>query len=141
MAMFVRIHPKDPRTGHLVERYVYRGFKFEVAKGWYRVPNNLAEELRDCVQDVNAPVPISVFQVATEDEAKKLEQLDYERANPEKKISEAISGAQSVPASRLSEKGGFEEEVFDLEEDEGEEELAPEDTPKPVSDEENPFGS
>jgi hypothetical protein len=126
MAMFVRIHPKDKRTGHLVERYIYRGIKFEEKKGWYRVSDALASELKDMVQDPNAPVPVNVFQVATEEEAKALEQKDYERENPTRKISEAVEGAQTVPDKRLEplpEKEGLDEDEDELEPEEEVEEV------------------
>jgi len=101
MQMVARIVPKDPRRGFKCERYVYRGFRFEASRGWYQVSNELAEELRKCVQDPNAPVFVPIFQVASEADAGKIEREDWEREHPERKITEAIKGAQIVPERRL----------------------------------------
>jgi hypothetical protein len=95
--MYARINPPDPKRGHRCHRYVFRGFRYESEKGWYKVSDQLAAELKTLVEDTNAPIKVLVFQVATEAEAKELSLKDYEAANPERKITEAIAGAQTVP--------------------------------------------
>lgn len=93
---YVRIHPFDPRRGFKVKRYIVLGVRFEADKGWYEVPDDYIPELKSCVQDVSAPVPVPVFQVATKEEAMETARKEYEEQNPERKIEEAVKGAQSV---------------------------------------------
>jgi len=101
MAMFIRIHPFNPQRGFKVRRFVYRGQRFEEERGWYRVTDEFAEEVRDLRQDAYNPDSKPVFQVADADEAKKLSVKDYEEANPTVKIQQAIEGSQEVEETKL----------------------------------------
>jgi hypothetical protein len=100
---FIRIRPYDKRRGQLVQRYVYRGFRFEVARGWYQVEDHIAEELAGVLTFPDNPDSKPVFDVATKEEAEALSMREYEAAHPERKISEAIAGAQTVTEEKLGE--------------------------------------
>jgi len=141
MPKFVRIHPKDPRRGFNIERYIYRGVKFETTRGWYEVSNAVAAQLAECVQDPNAPIPIPVFQVADKKGAVDIERKDYERLNPERKISEAISGAQTVTDVRFDPEAEPEPEIIDEEafEDDDEDDGGESEEDAPLGNKENPF--
>lgn len=136
MDCFARVRPFDPRRGFLCKRYVFKGFKFEAEKGWYKVSESLAADLKKCTQNPNAADPKPVFEIATKEEAEKIAREEYERENPVRKIQEAIAGAQTVPDLKS-----------DTEVPEGKEDEIEEPTPvKPTkasksSGTENPFGA
>ena len=44
--LLVRLKPHDPRRGHVLRRYTYRGIKFHEERGWYRVEKPVADYLR-----------------------------------------------------------------------------------------------
>ena len=71
--LLVRLKPYDPRRGHVVRRFTYRGIKFHEERGWYRVASEVAEYLRAVRQvqsDEHAPL---AFDVCTEEEARALD--------------------------------------------------------------------
>ena len=76
--LLVRLKPYDPRRGHRLRRFTYRGIKFQEERGWYRVDKPVADYLRQVRQvasDEHAPL---AFDVCNADEAKALD------ANPER---------------------------------------------------------
>jgi len=99
---FVRIRPYDKRRGQLVRRYVYRGFRFEVERGWYEVEDHIAEALEGVLTFPDNPDSKPVFDVSTREDAEALARAEYEAQNPERKISEAIAGAQTVTEDKMT---------------------------------------
>lgn len=99
--MYVRIRPYDKRRGQLVRRYVYGGVKFEVDKGWYQTDDVIAEYLKTVLTFPENPDSKPVFDVSDQIGAEKIAKEEYEAANPERKISEATSGAQKVTVADL----------------------------------------
>ena len=96
-SLLVRLKPYDPRRGHRLRRYTYRGIKFQEERGWYRVDKAVADYLREVRQvatDEHAPL---AFDVCTADEAKTLDAKEKDAATPRKtadddiKLSEARS--------------------------------------------------
>ena len=56
--MLCRLKPFDPRRGHVLRRFTYRGIKIHEERGWYRVDKETAEYLRTVRQvhsDEHAP--------------------------------------------------------------------------------------
>lgn len=89
--LFVRLKPFDPRRGHLLRRYTYRGIKFQDERGWYHVPQDVGEYLRTVHQvsgDEHSPL---AFDVGTEAEAKALDAKDKESSVHRRLASEAIT--------------------------------------------------
>ena len=91
--LLVRLKPYNPRRGHVLRRYTYRGIKFHWERGWYRVAKAIAEYLRSVRQvpgDEHAP---PAFDVCTDEEAKKLVSKEKDQAaadaEDEIRISEA----------------------------------------------------
>ena len=71
--MLVRLKTHDPRRGHVLRRYTYRGIKFQVERGWYRVAEEVANYLRSVRQvasDEHSPL---AFDVCTHEEAQARE--------------------------------------------------------------------
>ena len=96
--LLVRLKPHDPRRGHLLRRFTYRGIKFHEERGWYRVEKAVGDYLRTVRQtasDEHAPL---AFDVCTSEEAKGLDSKEKEEAVTRKtaaddiKLSEARSG-------------------------------------------------
>jgi len=100
---YIRIHPHNPQKGFKVKRFGYRGMRFSVEKGWYQVTDEFAEEVKDFTQNLNDPDSKPLFQVASEEEARKLSMKDYEEKNPEVQIEQAVAGAQVVEEEKLQE--------------------------------------
>jgi hypothetical protein len=104
--LLVRLKPHDPRRGHRLRRYTYRGIKFQEERGWYRVDKAVADYLREVRQvatDEHAPL---AFDVCTADEAKALDAKEKDANTPRKtadddiKVSEA-RGDGAVTTSDL----------------------------------------
>ena len=76
--LLVRLKPHDPRRGHLLRRFTYRGIKFQEERGWYRVEAVVADYLREVRQthgDEHSPL---AFDVCTPDEAQTLDAAEKE---------------------------------------------------------------
>ena len=88
--IFVRLKPYDPRRGHVLRRYTYRGIKFQEERGWFRVPKDVADYLRAVHQvpgDEHSPL---AFDCCTEAEAKGLDAKEKESAVTRKTASDDI---------------------------------------------------
>jgi hypothetical protein len=72
--MLVRLKAYDPRRGHVLKRYTYKGLKFLVEKGWYRVTLEVAEYLAGVRQVAYDEISPSAFEVCTEAEARALDE-------------------------------------------------------------------
>ncbi len=98
---FVRIRPYNKARGQLVRRYVYGGVRFEVDHGWYEVDDEIAEYLKTVLTHPQDPDSKPVFDVSDQAGAEKIALDEYEAANPERKITEAIAGRQKVSVDDL----------------------------------------
>jgi len=88
--LLVRLKPHDPRRGHLLRRYTYRGIKFQEERGWYRVEKSVADYLRDVRQtpgDEHAPL---AFDVCTPEEAQALDAQEKEATVTRKAATDDI---------------------------------------------------
>jgi len=89
-AMFVRLKAHDPRRGHVLRRYTYRGIKFQEDRGWYRVEKEIADYLRTVRQvATNEHSPLA-FDVCTEAEAKALDKQEQEAENKRRSATDNI---------------------------------------------------
>lgn len=89
--LLVRLKPYDPRRGHVLRRYTYRGIKFHEERGWYRVDKAVADYLREVRQvpsDEYSPV---AFDVCTDDEAKALDAKDKKATAKRKAATDEIT--------------------------------------------------
>ncbi len=88
--LLVRLKPHDPRRGHKLRRYTYRGIKFQEERGWYRVDKDVADylrEMRQAATDEHAPL---AFDVCTADEAKALDSKEKDDATARKTAADDI---------------------------------------------------
>lgn len=76
----VRLKPYNKKKGHLLQRYTYRGIRFQGSRGWYRVSGDVAGYLKRVFQvpgDADSP---PAFDVCTESEAKEIDKLEAHHA-------------------------------------------------------------
>ena len=85
----VRMKKRDPKHGNVMRRFTYRGAKFEEAKGWYRVSEEVAEYLRNVRQKAHDPQSPLAFDVCTEKEAKGLDTKEAEDEKPKRPAESA----------------------------------------------------
>ena len=88
--MLVRLKPFDPRRGHVLRRFTYRGIKIHQERGWYRVDKDTAEYLRTVRQvhsDEHSPL---AFDVCTEAEAKAMDAKEKEEGAVRKSATDNI---------------------------------------------------
>lgn len=88
MAKLVRLKPYDPKKGHVIRRYTAFSIRFEEARGWYRVTDEVANYLATVHQvpgDEDAPL---AFDVCTEEEAKRIEAVEKKRAEERARAAE-----------------------------------------------------
>ena len=100
--LLVRLKQHDPRRGHVLRRFTYRGIKFHEERGWYRVDKEVGEYLRSVRQvpgGEHAPLP---FDVHTEAEAKALE-ADEAKATTRKKATDPVEASTAVTTADLEE--------------------------------------
>jgi hypothetical protein len=98
-SMLVRLKPHDPRRGHVLRRYTYRGIKFQEERGWYRVQKDVADYLRTVRQvatDEHAPL---AFDVCSEAEARELDKKEQEAQKTRK------AAADTIKLSRARDRG------------------------------------
>lgn len=78
--LLVRLKPHNPKAGHVLKRYTFKGVRFQVDRGWYEVPEALAEELRGKRQRSHNEHSPAAFDVCTPAEAQALERREKEAA-------------------------------------------------------------
>jgi len=88
--LLVRLKPHDPRRGHVLRRYTYRGIKFHEERGWYRVEKPVADYLRAVRQVPSDPPSPLAFDVCTDDEAKSLDAREKEAGTTRKAATDDI---------------------------------------------------
>lgn len=78
----VRLKKPDPKRGHVLRRYVYKGIRVLSERGWYRVPLEIAEELkakRQIPNDEHSPL---AFDVCTDEEARAMDERESREERP-----------------------------------------------------------
>jgi hypothetical protein len=100
--LLVRLKQYDPRRGHVLRRYTYRGIKVHEERGWYRVNEDVAEHLRSVRQipsDEHSPL---AFDVCTEAEAKVLDANEKEAAATRTAATDSIKVSEARAAGALT---------------------------------------
>jgi hypothetical protein len=92
--LFVRLKPHDPRRGHLLRRYTFSGIKFQEDHGWYRVPEDVAQRLREVRQQPLDRFSPPAFDVCTEAEAKAIDDTEQAEATSRKKATGNVKVSQ-----------------------------------------------
>lgn len=88
MAKLVRLKPYDPKKGHVIRRYTAFSIRFEEARGWYKVSDEVAAYLVTVHQrpgDEDSPL---AFDVCTEEEAQRLEAAEKKKAEERARAAE-----------------------------------------------------
>jgi hypothetical protein len=80
-SLLVRLRPHDPRRGHVLRCFAFRGVRFYAHLGWYRVPSEIAEHLRLAHQHADDPHSPLAFDVCTLDEAERIDAEESARAH------------------------------------------------------------
>jgi len=89
--MLVRLKPYDPAKGHVKRRYSQPGWRFDEGRGWYKVPADVAEQLREVRQVENRPYSPPAFDVCTKEEALELERREKIDARRKRGANDALS--------------------------------------------------
>ncbi len=87
--LFVRLKNYDPRRGHVLQRYTYKGIKFQAGKGWYRASEEVGEYLRNVLQRADDPHSLLAFDVCTEAEARARDKKEAEDKQPDRPADNA----------------------------------------------------
>lgn len=74
--MLVRIKPLAPKNRCVLQRYTAFSIRFDVERGWYRVPKHIADYLATVKQIDGDPTSPDAFDVCTEAEARAIEERD-----------------------------------------------------------------
>jgi len=88
MAKLVRLKPYDPKKGHVIQRYTAFAVRFEEARGWYKVSDEVATYLATVHQvpgDEDSPL---AFDVCTDEEAQRLEAAEKKKAEERARAAE-----------------------------------------------------
>ena len=88
MAKLVRLKPYDPKRGHVIRRYTAFSIRFEEARGWYKVADEVAAYLATVHQvpgDEDSPL---AFDVCSEEEAQRLETAEKKKAEERARAAE-----------------------------------------------------
>lgn len=97
--LYVRLKPYNPKRGHVLRRYTYRAVRFHEGR-WYKVPEALARELSDLHQrhgDEDSPL---AFDVATEGQARDIEEKERKKLEEEKR---KLDNAEMIGAREIRE--------------------------------------
>ena len=80
-SLLVRLRPHDPRRGHVLRCFAFRGVRFYAHLGWYRVPPEVAEHLRSAHQHAEDLLSPLAFDVCTAEEAERIDADENARAH------------------------------------------------------------
>lgn len=78
----VRIKRGERKQGFLLRRYTYKGIKFVVEKGWYRVDKDVADHLEKVRQVPGDEHSREAFDVCTDEEAKAIDERESREERP-----------------------------------------------------------
>jgi hypothetical protein len=97
--VLVRLKAHDPRRGHVLRRYTYGGIKIEGSRGWYRVEKDVAEYLKTVRQVDTDPHSPLAFDVATEDEARRIDAEEAAQVRPARATDNIPLSVPRAPAA------------------------------------------
>jgi hypothetical protein len=104
---WVRVAPYDPRRGYVIRKYGVGGTLYQGGERptWYKVPVELAEQLRDIPQSPGDPRSPYVFEVYSEEDRHRVDAIEEERVLVQMGIMSATAprpALQSAPAMDLT---------------------------------------
>lgn len=88
MAKLVRLKPHDPKKGHVIRRYTAFAIRFEEARGWYKVADEVAAYLATVHQRPNDEDSPLAFDVCSEEEAQRVETAERKKAEERARAAE-----------------------------------------------------
>ena len=88
--LLVRLKPYEPKRGHVLRRFTYRGVKFQDDRGWYRVEREVGEYLRGVRQTPGDEHSPPAFDVCSGGEAKALDAKEEKEAKVRKTATDEI---------------------------------------------------
>ena len=88
MSKLVRLKPYDPKKGHVIRRYTAFGVRFDEARGWYKVSDEVAAYLATVHQRPGDEDSPAAFDACTEEEAKALEVAEKKKAEERARAAE-----------------------------------------------------
>ena len=97
--LFVRIHPVDRGSKHFCERYTYNRRIFRVDRGWYKVSEELGNELRKVKSNDYSRDFVYVFQVFTYKEAQKIVKEELMVQDPRRSLADAVDETMASATS------------------------------------------
>lgn len=106
-SMYIRLKPHNPRRGHVLRRFCFKGKVFHVGR-WYKVSEAFAQQVSELHQkhyDEDSPY---AFDVATEAQARAIEAKERAKEEAErKKVDRAeVVAAQEVRDDSLRSGAG-----------------------------------
>lgn len=105
--MLVRVHPITKAKAPKLRRYTYRGVRYDLERGWYEVPRELAEELKKLNQDHYDPDSPPAFDVATVDEAKTIDENEAKRIERASAMRPNVTRAEARRRARQGSGGAM----------------------------------
>lgn len=106
--LYVRLKPHNPRRGHVLRRYSFRGLRFNEGR-WFKVPSALAQELAVVHQKHGDPDSPLAFDVATEKQANAIEEAERRKLEEEQRRvrSAEVVGARDIRDSDIRDSGAM----------------------------------
>lgn len=95
--MYIRIKPFNPRRGHMLRRFCFKGKVFHVGR-WYKVSESFAQQVSEIHQKANDEDSPYAFDVATEQQARAIESKERAKEESERK---KIDRAEVVSAQEI----------------------------------------
>lgn len=87
--MLVRLKPFNPRAGQVKQRFGYAGIVFEAGTGWYLLDAEVARHLKTIRQRDGDVHSAFAFDVATEAEARRMDEVDEVQAREQRPVDQA----------------------------------------------------
>lgn len=113
MTLLARLKPYNEKKNQLTRTYMIDGARFYEDRGWYEVDDALGEKLRDLHQDHYDEDSPFLFDVATPEEAERLEQKEAKQQAEQLRatsrnpalLGEGRRRVQAQNAAKLSNQG------------------------------------
>jgi len=98
MPKLVRLKPYDPKRGHYIRKYTTATTTFEESRGWYRVPDHLADYLATVHQLSEDPDSPLAFDVCSQEQAEAIDAAEKKKAEERARAAEPnVATARDVP--------------------------------------------
>lgn len=96
-----RIKAYNPKAGYKLRSFTYQGVKFQVEKGWHKVDLEMAKYLETVTSEPENPHSPLGFDVCTEAEAKRLDEIELKT----KGRTGVVSAAEAAGTSERGDLG------------------------------------